>query len=240
MDTNFFHSMKWKIHRYVLRVFSWPFRTIWRLSRGTDRKLRKFASWTEKSGYFQILKLLEVASIIIAIAAFCYDLQDRKIDRENRKADSHNQAWSLISSVSGNTDIGNIGVGNALEMLNKDGIRLDEIRLPGSWLQNVNLSGANLAKVHFEKASLRGASLSGANLSGANLWGANLRGANLSKANFSEADLHAGRGLTQSQIDYACYRKVQGEVHLPDGFKQPPECPEKKEFFNETIFQKTK
>ena len=78
-----------------------------------------------------------------------------------------------------------------------------------------NLSGANLSG-----ANLRLADLSGANLSGARLGGANLEGTDLSGADLREA--HHG---TQNQISYAC-ASTDFPALLPDGWKQPPPCPE--------------
>jgi hypothetical protein len=204
--------MKGKVYWYALRIFGWPFRK-------TDGILGKGASWIEKSGLFRFLRSLEAVAIGAALILFWLDLGDRKADRDNR-------AWSLIAAVSGEQVIGNIGGGNALEILNSDGVSLDGIHLPGAWLDNVNLSGAELKFGHFEEAYLVGANLSGADLVEANLSGADLSQAKLSLTNLSAANFLETIGLSQAQIDVACFRKEQGEVVLPDGFRQPPECPE--------------
>lgn len=297
--------MGWKIHPQLLRVVAWPFRSLFRgflwITRKTDGVFKAVASRTEKSGIYRFLRSLEAIAIVTALVLFWFELGDREVDR-------HNRAWSLIASVSDSKNIGNAGLGNALEILNNDGISLKNIHLSGAWLETINLSGANLEKADLSGANFTSADLSAANLGGANLSGANLAGvdlsaarltnanltgailiganlsgaglfgadlsgttltgadfsganlnyavffaakfmrfsprtdlseefknileqihvpeANLSGANLTGANFLGAIGLTQAQIDSACYRKEVAEVFLPSGFRKPPECPD--------------
>lgn len=108
---------------------------------------------------------------------------------------------------------------------------LSEADLTAANLSMANLSGADLSGADLPLTDLSGADLSGTNLSGAVLSGAVLSGADLSGAVLSGAvlsrtNLRTARGLTQEQIDSACYKAVWGPPKLPEGLKPPPPCPE--------------
>lgn len=269
--------MDWKIHHRLLHVVGLPFRMLFRgfrwVFRKTDEVFRTVASRTEESGTYRFLRLLEAVAIVVTIIAFWVGWGDRQADR-------HNRAWSLIAAGAGVENIGNVGLRNALEILDGDGVSLDRVQLPGAWLSGVklsgadlgeaNLSGANFSFANLSRADLNGANLAGANFSGTNLQMASFRNANLERVNLqktdisgadfyqaslrnadlqranlsgvdlfrtdltgakllvtnlSGADLRAAKGLTQTQIDAACYNKNKGKVLLPDGLEQPSECP---------------
>jgi hypothetical protein len=157
-----------------------------------------------------LTELIAALAIIIALAGFWFDLQNREEDRVNR-------AWSLVAAAK--EVQGNVGLIEALETLNARNISMNQLQAPKAFLYDVKLARAFLTDAHLSGAFLNGANLSGANLVGANLSGAymnradlsgaflnvaNLRGADLSRAHLSGADLRGAINLTQEKLNTAC------------------------------------
>ena len=175
-----------------------------------------------------------IIAAIVSIGAFLWNLQDRKAERQR-------QAWSVIAQAA--ITQANIGLNDAMETLNNDGVSLKRLRLPRAWLEGVqlpgadlrwsilqlaqlngaDLSGANLGEVFLQGADLQAADLRKANLTGTNLTGAHFRKANLSGADISGADFTQANNLTQGQISSACADAVRPPI-LPVGIEPPPPC----------------
>ncbi len=110
---------------------------------------------------------------------------------------------------------------------NLSGADLSVVDLPGANLSQTNLSGANLSEADLYGADLTGANLSMANLSWVDLYEAGLSGANLFGIDLSGTDLRTAIGLTQDQLDSACFVASRGPPKLSNGLKPPPPCPER-------------
>jgi uncharacterized protein YjbI with pentapeptide repeats len=152
-----------------------------------------------------LTELIAALAIIIALAGFWFDLQNREEDRVNR-------AWSLVAAAK--EVEGNLGLIEALETLNARKIDMSQLQAPKTYLFNVKLAQAILSRANLSGADLFRANLSGANLSGTDLSRAILSRADLSGADLSEASLYGADlsgaillkaiNLTQKQLDTAC------------------------------------
>lgn len=103
---------------------------------------------------------------------------------------------------------------------------LDSVNLSAANLNGANLSGARLIDANLIDANLRGADLRGASLiytdfSRADLQSADFSGAILFEANLSGASLQFARGLSQSQLDEACFENGRPPKNLPNGLVPP-------------------
>jgi hypothetical protein len=173
------------------------------------------------------LRVLEVVAIVIAICVSALAIWDRK-------ADSHNRAWQRIAQAPRFAEkplvLVNLGLANALEVLNGDGVPLKRLVLPGVWLEGVKLPNADLrwsilcCKSEINNADLRGALLGEADLVRADLQGTNFSGADFAGtkiigAILRGANLTGVRNLTQAQLDTAC---GDGRTQLPKGMTVQP------------------
>jgi len=136
--------------------------------------------------------------VVPTVAAFWFDLSDRKQQRETLRIDIEDrhrqriaQSWDSVTRSAP----GNSGKGPALEYLNSNGIALVGIDLSAnknqgkSYLVKVDLPKANLQNAILTGADLRGANLHESNLKDADLSAAELQAANLSNAQLQEANL---------------------------------------------------
>ena len=80
-------------------------------------------------------------AFIVTLVAFWMDIKVRE-------EQAINSAWQLISSAK-DTNVGNIGVVSALELLARKNIALTDVRLPGAFLRRLELTGANLGRAQF-------------------------------------------------------------------------------------------
>jgi uncharacterized protein YjbI with pentapeptide repeats len=143
--------------------------------------------WTWIKSVGEFLAVISTATgIIYGVIAFDKERGDRERERISR-------AWSLVSDtkVPGQ---GNLGLNEALQILNHRGIDLGRVHLPKTYLSKVNLSraildSADLQEANLEHAMLCGASLSQALLRRANLSAADARGAVLDGADLAVANL---------------------------------------------------
>lgn len=99
-----------------------------------------------------------------------------------------------------------------MELLKRIASEFEGLNLAGS-----DLKGLDLSEMDFEDSDLSHAELEGANFSGADFEGVEFDGADLDGALFIGADLRDATGLTQDQLDGACYDKT---TLLPAGFSQ--------------------
>ncbi len=180
-----------------------------------------------KTYMFRALRALEVVAIVIAIWVSAAAILDRK-------ADSHNRSWQRIAQAPRFAEkplvLVNLGLANALEVLNGDGVPLKRLVLPGAWLEGVKLPNADLrwsilcCKSEINDADLRGALLGEATLNYADLQGTDFSGADFSGtqiygANLRGAILTGVRNLTQAQLDRACGDR---RTRLPKGLTVQP------------------
>ncbi len=89
---------------------------------------------------------------------------------------------------------------------------------------NTKLIGANLTGVKMEGADLRWAEMEGANLSGAKMKGADLSGAKMKDADLGGAEMEGAKGLTQNQVNSACFSEDSEPPILPENLEPPPLC----------------
>jgi hypothetical protein len=179
-----------------------------------------------KLNSLRALRTLEIVGIVAALWVSVLAIMEKK-------AESHNRAWQRIAQAPRIAErpvvLTNLGLGNALEVLNADHVPLKRIVLPGAWLEgvklenadlrwsilylseinNAELGGALLASASFRNADLHGTNFSGADFSGTDISDAVLRGANLSDA----------QNLTQEQLDTACGDE---RTRLPPGLTIRP------------------
>jgi len=94
-----------------------------------------------------------------------------------------------------------------------------------AYLLRTTFKGAYLFKAKFDKARLRETDFTDANLREASFGTADLGRVILTGADISAADFSASTGLTQAQVNAACYRPSLGQPVLPPGLNMPPTCP---------------
>ena len=80
-------------------------------------------------------------AFVVTLAAFFIDI-------DVRRDEAINGAWSLISETHG-TDVGNVGVGSALELLAGQDVALTDIQMSGANLRGVELENAKLGRAQF-------------------------------------------------------------------------------------------
>lgn len=115
-------------------------------------------------------------------------------EREDRRADRINAAWTLIAAAK-QEQTGNLGLVDAIATLRGYGISdFTGLFLPGAYLQGTDLARAVLDSATLRESDLRHADLSGANLFGSDLSGANLAGVDLSGAWAWGADISGAFG----------------------------------------------
>lgn len=114
-----------------------------------------------------------------------------------------------------------------LRRANLAGAKLSQANLVGANLTEANLTGAIMDRTNLQDSMLIRATLNRANLSGAMLAGAELTDAKLIGAFAGTIDLGAVKGLSQDQLDKACFHRA---TRLPSGLRIPttvnPECPD--------------
>ncbi len=173
-------------------------------NQGTHGLLAGAADWLDRWWPIKLLRVLEVFAILIAIAAFVNECQDRRTDRAVRHASLLAQIAQLHALPDGK---GLSSLKPSVEILADEGIPMIGINLSGADLVAADLASADLLFANLSEAILFGANLSGADLaeadlSGADLSQANLSGANLTLADLTNADL-AGTNLLHTDVSGA-------------------------------------
>jgi hypothetical protein len=160
-------SAKIPMHRWIGARLDWLF--------------SRPSAWLHQSATLRFLaEFMAAVALVIALVGFWLEVQNREEDRVNR-------AWSLVAAAK--EVQGNVGLIEALEMLNARRIDMSRLEMPSAYLHWVRLEGARLDQANLTKADLVGANLTGAYLESANLSEADLMGAVLTKANLTGADL---------------------------------------------------
>lgn len=183
--TTLVRRLRYRIHgfRYAIR----------RIRDNPTRAAKSFEPWG---------MLISAAALLLAVAAFWVDYEDRTEERILR-------AWQLVT-----TEMPvNAAKIEALEYLNRrtslSGIDLSsEGGLYSIDLTGIDLTQADLSLSNLSGANLQFAELSAADLSGADLSGTGFLGANLSLADFSDANLNGTsfwnadlRGANLGEVD---------------------------------------
>lgn len=153
---------------------------------------------------------LEALSALLAMGAIVYGVISYVGEEPQRQQASHNTAWQVINSATGQVISG--GRIEALQELNRDNIPLEGLVAHSANLQKIELPNANLSHANLQGANLQGANLQGANLEGADLsyailLSATLRGADLQSATLLSATLKGanleGAVLPSGNLQYA-------------------------------------
>jgi uncharacterized protein YjbI with pentapeptide repeats len=140
---------------------------------------------------------VEVFSVVVVLGTlwgFWVERERREEERQDRRADRINAAWTLIAAAK-QEQTGNLGLGDAIGTLRGYGIDdFTGLFLPGAHLNRVQLGqatliGAMLRESWLEGATLAGAIAFGSDFSKARLRSADLLDAYLLSAHFSGADL---------------------------------------------------
>jgi hypothetical protein len=159
--------------------------------------------WLTRSGSLRFgVELLSAVIVLGTLWTLLRDFEAREDEREDRKQERINRAWSLISA-SKEKETGNIGLVDALETLHRYELHdLTRLKLPGAYLREVKLP-----RVKLEEADFQDADLVRATLTDAFLWGADLRRANLTEANLTDAYLGgaklSGAYLRSANLEWA-------------------------------------
>ena len=137
------------------------------------------------------LNALQSLGVVAALILFGYAMKDRTSER-------HNRAWSMIAQAQrvvpeGPIILTNLGLRNALETLNDDGVPLKRIILPGAWLEGAKLSAADLRWSDLQRTEFNDADLSYANLGEANLGRSDLQGTDFTGANLRSTYLRKAK-----------------------------------------------
>jgi len=163
------------------------------------------------------LELAAGATVVAGVVGLFFEFQER--DRARIVA-----AWQIVAAQPAAV----VGESAALELLVRQGERLDGLHLRLPDLTGADLRGALLSRARIistwdaDTETGRRANLKRAKLAGATLYRANLFPADLSGADLSRARLRTAKNLNQDRIDEAFYRRSTGPPFLPDGFRLPP------------------
>jgi hypothetical protein len=185
--------------------------------------------------FLGVLESLEAFSVLIAVIFYFSEAGDRLKQK-------HYQAWQVVNTAQGKGGSG--GRVEALEELNRDGIRLVGVDASGAFLQGIHLehatlvrgnlsaadvrdgvfdfadlSDADLQSGNFRRGRFRHADLEGANLNEADLTGADLSGADLTGATLANADL---RHAMLTDIRWQNIADITG-ARISDVANPPPE-----------------
>lgn len=166
-----------------------------------------------------------------------------QVDRLDRRETRILDAWrSVALARMATSEAGNIGLVEALNLLNAAEVDLSEIRLPDGYLHAVDLRNGNLWGADFTAATLYLARFDDANLVRARFAGANLRRASFrdavlrradltsarlgdvdfAGADLTEADITGAQGTSDSQLAAAA---VLCRTRLADGTQSDRDCP---------------
>lgn len=179
--------------------------------------MESIASKIEKSPIVRIVDSITKLSIIVIVAMWLLEIDDRKEQKETERRQKIYTAWQVMS-LSEFFD-GTAAKKFAIEDLISENQPLDNLELEDEHLQNANFSkgsfvnvtfwDANLNKAKFIEATLHGASFLGAKLNGTDFQGASLDG-----CLFADTDLSNAINLTEEQIQQCI---VLSDVALPKG-----------------------
>ena len=100
-----------------------------------EKQFAALAWLHEKRTRRTFFRWILIIAAIISTGAIFWNLLDRRAER-------HRQAWSVIAQAA--ITQANIGLNDAMETLNNDGVSLKRLRLPQAWLEGVQLPGADL------------------------------------------------------------------------------------------------
>ncbi len=85
-----------------------------------------------------IINILTLLGIMGSAAIWAYGIASYNADRQQRLDQAHLTAWQVINSAQGQQASG--GRIEALEILSKDGVRLDRLDARGAYLGSINLA----------------------------------------------------------------------------------------------------
>lgn len=153
--------------------------TLRSLAEAANRRARRLATCMKKSPWIQLLEYLGRFTVVVAVISWA-------VNGEERRIQSHYQAWSIVNGASGHAGDG--GRQYALEHLSRDGVSLSGLNLRSAQLEGAQLPGAELSK-----ASLESAVLTRANLEEATLFEADLNSARLTSIRARRSILIAAR-----------------------------------------------
>ena len=203
------------------------------LERDSHTNLSSGQSWPsklsdriEKSGYFRLLRVLEVFVIIFALVAFFQDYKQRSADRAVRIATLINQ----IAETSRHQDFAaRSALGRTAQILADQGVSLADMPLRLASMNEMDLRGADFFGADLSEAGLIKSVLVGADLRYSNLVRTNFSFADLSNARFDGADISgadfSSATLDGSNLSMACIEPTTPPT-LPDGVSlQHVTCP---------------
>jgi uncharacterized protein YjbI with pentapeptide repeats len=175
---------------------------------------RWLAYWLSGWALLEVLEYVGTLSILIAVISYFAEADLRTKQR-------HYQAWQVINTAQGKGGAG--GRIEALEELNKDGVRLVGLDVSDAFLQGIRLNGANLDRSNFASADVRDGSFVAAQMEFSNLTSANFRSSNfrnvdlrnatlqdadLQSVNFTAADL-SGADLSKADLRHSDLRNAK-------------------------------
>ena len=150
--------------------------------------------WRQSAGVRTLVEFTGAVIVILGVAGFYIEFQNRQEDRATRNA----QLIAQISSLAAinNPTNADVGILTVMEFLAKEKVFMTGLSVSGTNLQYFKEQSTPEHKISTSTVRAFGAKLSGAYLSYANLSKTRLRGADLSNAyllfaNLSSADLYA-------------------------------------------------
>lgn len=177
-----------------------------------------------------VSSIASFATLAIAVVGG-FALWLESVDRRN---DRITRAWTILATAAEFTEptdrsgtrttrrakYGNVGQFAALRSLIDDDELLDGVYLSQFYLERANLSDGSFRHANIIASSLQNADLTNAVLTDTNFADTDLRGATLDGANLTRTNLQTSMGLTQAQIDRACY-DGKHPPRLPSDLKPP-------------------
>lgn len=166
--------------------------------------MNKLAEFLDNAPFVRIwIRLNQSATILalcVGLAALYVAYTKYNEDKVNADEDRVTKAWDTVTRMAGKGSNG--GQIAAIQILVRNGVRLDRVNLKSTYLAGANLKGAFLTGADLSGANLSNANLQNADLSDADIKNAILINSNLGGAMFNGANLD-GAVLAFSKVDIA-------------------------------------
>lgn len=158
--------------------------------------LRTLVERIEDSPVFRLVRVLEVAAVLVALVAFYFEMQQRQEDRIQAQIDASVRAAQLYAQMA---DMGNRDdpIATAAFKRSAGALAHTPSALRGIVLAGSDLSLTDFSEADFTSADLRGVNFCGSDLRNAKLDGTILRGTKFIEADISGASLLDLQGVTE-------------------------------------------
>ncbi len=186
--------------------------------------MKAINSITDRISNSRLIKIADAVgklAIFVAILSWFFEIDDRRIARENARQDKLYKAFEILANQTF-LQVGGEIPSLALQDIVNEGVSLEAIQLTGGLYRSIDLSGINLKDAWIDESAFKDVKFSNADLSNTVLDDMVFDGSDFTNASFSGAilknvDLSKATGLTPSQFNGAA---ICPDVKFPSNFDQ--------------------